>query len=119
MTTPRPRGPINLTEAAERTSWSKARWVAPIPVPTDGLALEISALDDAEEAGRSPSVGDDVYVVIAGYGALRCGEEVVEFTAGDVLLAPAGAEHRLERLDGAFRLWRISLGRPPGAGSSG
>jgi hypothetical protein len=119
MTTPRPRGPINLTEAAERTAWSEARWAAPIPVPTDGLALEISALDDAEEAGRGPSECDDVYVVVAGYGVLRCGEEVVEFTAGDVLLAPAGVAHRFERLDGAFRLWRISLGRLPGAGSSG
>jgi hypothetical protein len=118
MTTPRPRGPINLTEAAERTAWSEARWAAPIPVPTDGFALEISALDDAGEAGRGPSVCD-VYVVAAGYGVLRCGEEAVEFTAGDVLLAPAGTEHRLERLDGAFRLWRISLGRLPGAGSSG
>jgi Cupin domain len=119
MTTPRPRGPINLTEAAERTSWSEARWAAPVPVPTGGLALVISALDDAEEAGRGPSECDDVYVVVAGYGVLRCGEEVVEFTAGDVLVAPAGTEHRLERLDGAFRLWRISLGRLPGAGSSG
>jgi mannose-6-phosphate isomerase-like protein (cupin superfamily) len=117
--TSRPLGPINLTEAAERTFWSEARWVGRALAGADGLALEIRALDDAEEGCRSPSGCDDVYVVVSGYGVLRCGEEAVEFTASDVLVAPAGTEHRLERLDGAFRLWRISLGRLPGAGSSG
>jgi hypothetical protein len=127
MATPRPRGPTNLTEAAELASWSGTlRWAVPDPAAADdggGPALEVRALDDAEaaaEGDRSPGPCGEVYVVASGQGALRCGGEVAEFTAGDVLLAPAGVAHRLERLGGPFRLWRVSLGRrPPGAGSSG
>src|SRR5215213_7130485 len=98
--TPRPRGPINLTAAAERVPWPEARQAVRALVRADGLAIEIRALDGTEEGPRSPYLGGDVYVVIAGYGALRCGEEVVECTAGDVVLAPPAVAHQFERLDG-------------------
>jgi mannose-6-phosphate isomerase-like protein (cupin superfamily) len=109
--TPRQRGPVNLTAAAERMPWTQAQQTVRVLARADGLALEIRAVDGTEEQPRSPSLGDDIYVVISGYGALRCGEEVVECTAGDVVLAPSAVAHRFERLDGELKVWRISLAR--------
>ena len=111
----RSRGPTNLTAAVELMPWPEAREAVRALARVGGLTLEIRALDaTAAEGERVPGGGDEVYVVIAGYGVLRCGEEAVEFTAGDVLLAPGGVAHRFERLDGEFRLWRISPERRAG-----
>ncbi len=112
--TPRSRGPINLTAVAERTWWPERRRVARVLARADRLELEIRALDGTEEERRSPSLCDDVYVVLSGYGLLRRGEETVERTAGDVVLAPAGVAHGFERLDGELKVWRISLHRATG-----
>jgi mannose-6-phosphate isomerase-like protein (cupin superfamily) len=103
------QNPINLTATAEQMPWPEAQEVVHVLARSNGHTLEIRGLDDA--AVRHPDTGlsDTVYVVISGYGVLRCRDTATECTAGDVLFVPRGHEHRFERLDGEIRIWRISL----------
>ncbi len=51
-------------------------------------------------------------MIIAGYGVLLCSDgERIEFTAGDVMFVPAGAEHHFDEIVPKFRTWRIEIGR--------
>ena len=108
-----PVRPVNLTLLADR-----------LAVPRDGeqsrtagvlnradLAFDIQTADGAGRLEAEPGERDEIYVILAGYGAFRCADgELVEFTAGDVLFVPAGTAPRFEGLSPRFRTWRISLG---------
>ena len=109
---PAPGKPINLTAIAERLPRADGRVAARLLTGAD-LAFELLAVDEARARQETLGRCDEVYIVISGYGTLRCGDaEVVEFTAGDVLFVPAGAAGRFRRLSRGFKTWRISLGSP-------
>jgi mannose-6-phosphate isomerase-like protein (cupin superfamily) len=51
---------------------------------------------------QTPHTRDEVYVVVAGHGEFLCNGESSRFAPGDLLFAPAGAEHRFEDFSGDF-----------------
>lgn len=57
-----------------------------------------------------PHDRDELYVVARGSGTFRRGDELVEFTAGDLLLVPAWMEHRFETYSDDFATWVIFYG---------
>lgn len=59
---------------------------------------------------QTPHDRDEAYVVISGNGDYRLGGRVVPFGPGDLLFAPAGAEHRFERFTDDFATWVLFYG---------
>jgi mannose-6-phosphate isomerase-like protein (cupin superfamily) len=59
---------------------------------------------------QTPHYRDEVYVVAAGHGEFLCGDSISRFTAGDLLFAPAGAEHRFRNFSEDFATWVIFYG---------
>lgn len=53
---------------------------------------------------------DELYVIHAGQGIFKRGNETVRFDAGDVLFVPAGVEHRFASFSGDFRAWVLFFG---------
>lgn len=53
---------------------------------------------------------DELYIVQAGQGIFKRGNETVRFDAGDVLFVPAGVEHRFASFSGDFRAWVLFFG---------
>jgi mannose-6-phosphate isomerase-like protein (cupin superfamily) len=103
-----PHGPINLTQVAEGMSWTDARESLRVCSSSQTDSLCIQPLDESD-GQLNDGVSDAIYIVIAGYGVLQCGSKEIEYTAGDVLFIPRGHPHRFGRMDGALRIWRISL----------
>lgn len=46
-----------------------------------------------EQAGHRHATGDKLYLVLSGSGHIRVGDEEREVGPGDLVCAPAGAEH--------------------------
>jgi glyoxylate utilization-related uncharacterized protein len=61
---------------------------------------------------------DEVYVVISGYGFFTCSGKRQPFEPGEVLFAPAGADHRFEDFTADFATWVFFYG-PEGGERSG
>ena len=101
--------PVNLTEVAGPRPWSEVAQNLRIHARCGGAMLQIQALDHAEHGHRNDSHAHTVYVIVSGYGLLRCRDTGLECTEGDVLFVPADCPHRFERMDGDLRVWRISL----------
>lgn len=59
---------------------------------------------------QTPHTRDEVYVVVRGSGWFVNGERRHPFAAGDVLFAPAGADHRFEEFSADFCTWVIFYG---------
>ncbi len=59
---------------------------------------------------QQPHLQDEVYVVARGEGTYMVSETRVSFQTGDVLFAPAGAEHRFETFSDDFVVWVIFYG---------
>jgi mannose-6-phosphate isomerase-like protein (cupin superfamily) len=55
---------------------------------------------------------DEIFIVVAGNARFFVGETVIDATAGDVLLGPAGVPHRFENL-GPGRLQTIDVHTAP------
>jgi len=49
--------------------------------------------------GQQPHTEDEVYYVVSGRGAFRCGEEDRPVAAGSVLYVPAHVEHRFHSIE--------------------
>jgi mannose-6-phosphate isomerase-like protein (cupin superfamily) len=64
-----------------------------------------------------PHTRDEVYVVVSGEGHFVCKGTSSPCRAGDLLFAPAGAEHRFEDFSGDFATWVIFYG--PEGGEAG
>ncbi|MFL0419512.1 hypothetical protein ACH0CP_18580 [Sphingomonas sp. 179-I 2A4 NHS] len=71
---------------------------AEIVVPESGVPFE------AGQAGR-----DMLYIVMAGSGVVESDGQEVDFTTGDVLFAPAGADRHFTKLSQKFKAWKIAL----------
>jgi mannose-6-phosphate isomerase-like protein (cupin superfamily) len=104
----RPTKPVNLTAAAEPLSWDQAIRAIGIGGPSEGVALDVQAVSQAENGCRHDGRREVVYVVVAGFGVLRWEDSELEFTAGDVLFVPKGCLHHFDQLDRTVRIWRIS-----------
>lgn len=53
---------------------------------------------------------DEVYVVISGFGYFTCAGKRQAFEPGEVLFAPAGADHRFENFTTDFATWVFFYG---------
>lgn len=83
-----------------------------------GLELGVSATLFAFAVGESVSEeryeGDTMYLCVEGRMALtRPDGWRAELSAGDVLVVPAGVEHAVEGVDGAFKMLQLTV--PAGA----
>ena len=105
---PRPSKPLNLTAAAETMPWELACKVIGVTGPGEAEALEVQGVSHVENCRLNDGSHETVYVVITGYGVLRCDDLEMQCTAGDVLFVPRGCPHWFERLDGDIKIWRIS-----------
>ena len=111
MLSPDPDQPVNLTAAVELAGLMDGRGIAQVLAGAH-LSFNIHGPDGLEPIPER-SDADTLYVIISGYGVLRCADgSWIEFTAGDVMLVPAGAEHRFEEIAPKFRTWRIVVGGP-------
>jgi mannose-6-phosphate isomerase-like protein (cupin superfamily) len=59
---------------------------------------------------QTPHKQDEVYVVASGNGTFVCDGRRAPFVTGDVLFAPAHAEHRFENFSDDFGVWVIFYG---------
>jgi hypothetical protein len=105
--------PLNLTAVADRMPWPEVDHAFRICAQVAGALLEICGLGHVEGDSSGEGLSDVLYVIASGYGVLRSGDVVTEFTAGDLLFVPRGCAHQIERLDGEIRLWRITLAPEP------
>lgn len=63
---------------------------------------------------QMPHEQDELYVVASGRGTFFVAGQRVPFGPGDVLFAPAGAEHRFEGFSEDFATWVVFYGPPGG-----
>jgi mannose-6-phosphate isomerase-like protein (cupin superfamily) len=109
-----PDQPTNLTAAAELTGLTKEHGITQV-LNRSTVAVTIHGIDDLD-AEADGTEADVIYVIISGYGVLCCRDGGrIEFTAGDVMMVPAGAWHRFEEASPKFRTWRIVVGKPAAA----
>jgi mannose-6-phosphate isomerase-like protein (cupin superfamily) len=66
---------------------------------------------------QTPHTRDEVYVVVAGRGRFFLDGRRTAFGPGDLLFAPAGAEHRFEDFTDDLDLWVVFYG--PEGGEAG
>lgn len=59
---------------------------------------------------QSPHRRDEIYVVVRGTGKYTVAGEAVSFAPGDVLFAPAHAEHRFEAFSDDLAVWVFFYG---------
>jgi mannose-6-phosphate isomerase-like protein (cupin superfamily) len=59
---------------------------------------------------QTPHAQDEIYIVASGNGTFRRGEELVDFTAGDVLFVGANVPHRFESFSADFKTWVVFFG---------
>lgn len=109
---PAPLLPVNLTA---RTENLRGTWMAGLAQPI--LAQPGLHCDQVDAAGlqseaSASAAQEEMYVIVAGYGGLRCADDsLVEVTAGDVLYVAQGTARRFEGLSGKFLTLRIHFFR--------
>ena len=72
------------------------------------VTIEIYKPD--QEDFQAPHDRDELYIIISGCGDFRMNDEIVQFKAGDLLLAPQGAAHRFENFTEDFTTWVVFYG---------
>jgi hypothetical protein len=108
MISPRPDLPVNLTLLANRLRLLDGSDRAGRVLSRADLIIEVCLVDERRESTVGAAAHDEIYVVVAGYGLFRCADQVaVEFTAGDILLVPAGATYCIERKSANVKTWKI------------
>ena len=109
-----PNQPANLTAAAELAGLTKGHGITQV-LNRSTVAVTIHGVDDLDVKADGTEA-DIIYVIISGYGVLCCRDGGrIEFTAGDVMMVPAGAWHRFEEASPKFRTWRFVVGKPAAA----
>ena len=101
-------GICNLTAKADRLRMGE-RPNAPKALTYDDMSAEILAPTSSESFEAGLAERDTLYVVMAGSGVVESDGEEVDFTAGDVLFAPAGIDRRFAKLSRKFKAWKIML----------
>ena len=72
--------------------------------------LEVEIYQPVGKDHQTPHTRDEVYVVIAGSGTYFLEGTTMPFGPGDVLFAPAGAEHRFTEFTDDFSTWVFFYG---------
>jgi mannose-6-phosphate isomerase-like protein (cupin superfamily) len=105
----RPLKPVNLTASAEALPWAEACKTICVSGSSEKTTLDVCGLTFEDSGQHNDGMRETVYVVTAGFGALRWDEEDIECTAGDLLFVPRGCPHHFERSDARIQIWRISM----------
>ena len=80
--------------------------------------LEIGMYSPAGTDPQSPHDQDEVYIVHAGTGRFRLGDDEIAFEPGDALFVPAGVEHRFIDFSDDFAAWVVFYGPQGGEAES-
>ena len=72
--------------------------------------LEIRFAAKPTDGPQTPHLRDELYVVAAGSGRYRLGDEVSDVGAGDLLFAAAHTAHGFEAISEDFSVWVIFYG---------
>jgi mannose-6-phosphate isomerase-like protein (cupin superfamily) len=72
------------------------------------LVVELYKPDKADK--QTPHTRDEVYIIASGTGRFFNAGTYVDFSPGDFLFVPAGAEHRFEEFTDDFSTWVIFYG---------
>jgi mannose-6-phosphate isomerase-like protein (cupin superfamily) len=65
---------------------------------TDRLQVAVMELEDGQTSGdygTDHPHADQLVIVLEGAGTVRCEDETIPLTGGDVVLIPAGADHQV------------------------
>jgi len=72
--------------------------------------LEVELYEPRDKDLQTPHPRDEVYVVVTGSGDFTCSGKTLPFQPGDVLFAPAGADHRFLNFTNDLSVWVIFYG---------
>lgn len=72
--------------------------------------LEVELYEPGAKDKQTPHSRDEVYVVVKGSGKFTCAGETRPFSQGDLLFAPAGADHRFFDFSDDLSVWVIFYG---------
>ena len=97
---------ITLREALDHLPGPRGERFAPFEHGSLGIELYAPHVRD----DQTPHSRDELYVVVRGAGQFQCGGRRIAFEPGDLLLVPAGVEHRFERFDDDFLVWAVFYG---------
>ena len=81
-------------------------------------SMELGAYAPRGRDPQQPHDQDELYIVQAGTGTFRLGDETRAFEPGEVLFVPAGAAHRFEAFSEDFLAWVVFWG-PAGGERTG
>lgn len=93
-----------------------AALVAPIPAGARSALLlrhgsmSLRLYQPRGQDPQTPHDQDEIYVIARGSGTFLVAGERFAFRSGDVLFAPAGAEHRFEAMSEDFATWVVFWG---------
>ena len=93
-------------EAAERLSKSNSVFVKLLEHGSMKVEYYAPEFEDLQK----PHTQDEIYIIDQGEGIFLNGEVRHIFETGDVLLVPAGVEHRFEKFTEDFATWVIFYG---------
>ena len=68
---------------------------------------------------QTPHDRDELYFVVAGRGSYHCEDIHTRFEPGDMLFAPAGAEHRFTDFSDDMAIWVVFYGPIDGEAAGG
>jgi mannose-6-phosphate isomerase-like protein (cupin superfamily) len=97
---------IDLIASAQKLAASGDASVALFQHGDANLLLFVPQDQDNQVAHKR----DEIYVVQAGHGIFKRGDETVRFDAGDVLFVPAGTPHRFASFSAEFKAWVLFFG---------
>ena len=101
------KGKITVSEGLERLPGPNGERFTKL-FEHESLIVEIYAPRGMDP--QKPHTRDEVYVVIAGSGSFRNGQNTYGFNPGDVLFVPAGVEHRFLDFTDDLTVWVIFYG---------
>lgn len=72
------------------------------------MSVGVYAPHESDQETRNDR--DKIFVVMAGTGFFRIGDDRRPFTRGDLLFAPAGTDHQFEGFTPDFAVWAFHWG---------
>jgi mannose-6-phosphate isomerase-like protein (cupin superfamily) len=97
---------IALSDASERLAGAAEPFV--VLFKRGEFSVELYAPKGTDT--QQPHDQDEAYIVAAGSGVFRRGDERVPFRQGDFLFVAAGIPHRFEEFTADFQTWVIFFG---------
>lgn len=76
----------------------------------DHPAYDVRIYKPDKVDNQKPHTRDEVYVIASGSGDFILGDETQSFKTGDLIFAPAGAEHRFINFSDDFSAWVVFFG---------